>query len=217
MAKGGLSKENTIRLPKLLIVEGNHERDFFEAWLQILGMVDIQIMPIGGKTRLRDNLSSLVKQRPFLDGFVSSIVIVRDADDSPAGAFASVRDAIQDIGLPIPSRCLEMTQGNSPSVGIAVVPAADQNGALEELLIETVADDPTLTLAISFIDNAVAILQASHYRDHPAPHRFGKAKVHAYLATFVEPDKDLGKAALAGVWQYTHNALSPLLGILRNM
>ena len=73
MSKGGSGKENAIRLPKLLIVEGNHERDFFESWLKILGLTDIQIMPIGGKTLLRDSLSSLVKQRLFLDGFVSSI------------------------------------------------------------------------------------------------------------------------------------------------
>jgi hypothetical protein len=31
MAKGSLHKENTITQPKLLIVEGNHERDFFTA------------------------------------------------------------------------------------------------------------------------------------------------------------------------------------------
>lgn len=217
MTKNDLSKENSIRLSKLLIVEGNHERDFFHAWLKILNREDIQVMPIGGKTRLRANLAILVKQRLFLDGFVSSIVIVQDADDNPSSAFTSVQDAIREVGLPTPSRCLEMAQGNGLSVTIVVVPAADQRGALEELLLETVTEDSLLPLAITFIDTAITTLEASQQRNPPAPHRRGKAKVHAYLATFDEPDKDTGKAALAGVWNYTHHALTPLLTILQNM
>jgi hypothetical protein len=217
MAKGGLSKANAIRQPKLLVVEGNHERDFFESWLITLGITNIQFMPIGGKTLLRDNLAGLVKQKPFLDGNVSSIVIVRDADDNPAGAFTSVRDAVQDIGLPVPSRSFEMISENDLLVAIAIVPAEDKLGALEELLIETVGEDPIIPLAFSFIDNAVAVLHTSHYRDPPPLHRLGKAKAHAFLSTFVNPDKDPGKAALAGVRQYSHTALDPLLSILRNM
>lgn len=217
MAKGSVGKENAIRQPKLLIVAGNHERDFFTAWLKVLGLTDIQVMPIGGKTLLRDNLASLVKQRPFLDGFVSSIVVVRDADDNPAGAFASVCDALQQVGLPVPTRCLEMTRGRVPDVAIVIVPAESQTGALEELLIETVSGDPAVALATAFIDHAITALQASRYREPTPIHRLGKAKVHAFLATFPEPDRDLGKAALAGVWQYEHKALTALVKILQEM
>lgn len=217
MGKGALVKENTIRQPKLLIVEGNHERDFFTAWLKILEITDIQVMPIGGKTLLRDNLAGLVKQRPFLDGFVSSIVIVRDADDNPMGAFASVCDALQQVGLSMPARCLEMTGGNIPAVGIVVLPAENQTGALEELLIETVGADPAVALVTAFMDNVITVLRTSNHRQPPAPHRLGKAKVHAFLATFTEPDRDLGKAALAGVWQYEHKALIALLKVLQEM
>ncbi len=42
-----------------------------------------------------------------------------------------------------------------------------------------------------------------------------KAKVHAFLATFVDPDKDLGK--VTGVWQYSHHALAPVLELLQSM
>lgn len=213
----GLTKENTIRKSKLLIVEGNHERDFFEAWLQALAIADIQIMPIGGKTLLRDSLSSLVKQRPFLDELVSSMVIVRDADDNPEGAFESVRDAIQAVGLIAPSRCMEMTAGNIPSIAIVVLPAVDRQGALEELLIETVMDDPAAPLAISFLNDAIDAVQKSGLRDHTPSHRLGKARVHAFLATLVDPDKDAGKAALAQVWNFSHHTLLPLLQVLRQM
>jgi hypothetical protein len=174
-------------------------------------------MPISGKTRLRDNLSSLVKQRLFLDDYVSSIVIVRDADDNPSGAFASVCDALQQVGLSVPTRCLEMTNGSTPAVAIIVVPAETQIGALEELLIETASDDPAVALVKTFIDNAVTVLQTTQYREPTPVHRLGKAKVHAFLATFTEPDKDLGKAALSGVWRYEHKALTALLKVLQEM
>lgn len=216
MGNGGF-KENDIRQPKLLIVEGSHECDFFTAWLKVLELNNIQVMPIGGKTLLPNSLASLVKQRPFLDGYVSSIVIVRDADDNPGGAFDSVCSALQQAGLPVPVRCLEMTSSRTPAVAIVVVPAETQNGALEELLIETVADDPVLALTRAFIDNAVTILRASNYREPPAPHKLGKAKIHAFLSTFTDPDKHLGTAAKAGVWQYEHKALASLLKILREM
>jgi hypothetical protein len=45
-----MGKSNEIRKSKLLLVEGNHERDVFEAWLGTLNKDDIQVMPIAGKT-----------------------------------------------------------------------------------------------------------------------------------------------------------------------
>ena len=73
--------------PKLLIVEGNHERDFFTAWMKHLGKTDVQVMPIGGKTILASRLTALCKQEGF--DTVVTLVIVRDADDNPAAAFRS--------------------------------------------------------------------------------------------------------------------------------
>lgn len=129
---GSLTKNNIIQKSKLLIVEGNHERDFFPAWLKWIGLDDIQVMPIGGKTKLPASLSALVKQRMFLDGEVVSMVIVRDADDNPAAAFQAVKDAVQSASLPTPSQAMLLTT-TSPKTGLVIVPAADRRGALEEL------------------------------------------------------------------------------------
>ena len=210
-----MSKANTIQQPKLLIVEGNHERDFFEAWLLALGLRDIQVLPIGGKTRLRENLVALVKQ--YLFPTVTSLVVVRDADDNPAGAFQSVCDALLNARLPTPDEALTLTIGTTPTVGIAVMPATDRTGALEELLLDAAIADPLAASAQQFITDAVAVLDATGHRAAPPEHRRGKARVHAYLATFEEPDKDPGKAALAGVWDFNHAALAPLLQLLQRM
>ena len=78
-----MDKKNEIQKTKLLLVEGNHERDVFEAWLKDLKRNDIQIMPIAGKTRLRENLQSLVKQSAYPT--VMNLVVVRDAAGSQVG------------------------------------------------------------------------------------------------------------------------------------
>ncbi|MGA8346654.1 MAG: hypothetical protein WB773_02435 [Isosphaeraceae bacterium] len=50
-----------IQKPKLLIVEGRDEQFCFEAALRDhLGLTDIQVMPIGGKTPLTRNLTGLI-------------------------------------------------------------------------------------------------------------------------------------------------------------
>ena len=51
---------------KLLIVEGRDEQLFFEAALRVhLGLTDIQVMAVGGKTRLTRSLEILVNDIHF--------------------------------------------------------------------------------------------------------------------------------------------------------
>lgn len=210
-----MDKQNEIQKTKLLLVEGNHERDVFEAWFKTLKRNDIQVMPIAGKTRLRANLQSLVKQSAFPD--VASLVVVRDADDNPAAAFASVRDALVSARLTPPQQPWLLTKEPAPRTGVVIVPASDRQGALEELLLATVTDDPLADPAHAFIENAVEALTQPGHRQPPPPHRRGKAVIHAFLATFEEPDRDQGKAALAGVWRFDHAALKALATLLEAM
>ena len=134
---------NTIQKQKLLVVEGNHEDDFFEAWLKHLDIAEIQAMPIGGKTKLRDNLQALVRQPKFRG--VTSLVVVRDGDDNPTGAFQSVIGALQACGLPQPAKEWIWRADTNPmngsiqiKVAVAILPDGQNHGALEELLMQTV-------------------------------------------------------------------------------
>ena len=210
-----MGKENEISASKLLIVEGNHERDFFTSWFEVLGITDIQVMPIGGKTLLQANLAPLVKQSAFRQ--VTCLVVVRDADDDPQGAFQSVHDTLTNCGLDARQHAWEFTWTGTPRTAIVLMPQLDQPGALEELLMQTVQNDPMAAEAGQFIQTAVYKLPPGGPRKPPPAHKQGKARVHAFLATFDEPDKDQGKAAKAGVWNFNHPALQPLLAILRQM
>ena len=214
---------NTIQKQKLLVVEGNHEDDFFEAWLKHLDIADIQAMPIGGKTKLRDNLQALVRQPKFRA--VASLVIVRDGDDNPAGAFQSVIGALQACGLPQPAKEWIWHADTNPmngsiqiKVAVAILPDGQNHGALEELLMQTVTGDVMYADATGLISTAVAELSKDGSARNPPPvNRHGKAKAHAFLSTFEEPDKDQGKAAGSGVWDFDHAALAQLKSILQNM
>lgn len=208
-------KENGIQLTKLIIVEGNHERDFFSAWLDHLHITDTQILPIGGKTGLAGNLKPLAKQSNFSQ--VVSLVVIRDADDNPEGAFQSVCSALAGANLPVPALPEQFTNHDDRKVAIIVTPCRNRAGALEELLLETADADIIYPVTNDFINNAIDILARSHTRLVPPAHKQGKAKIHAFLATFEEPDKDPGKAALAGVWNFDHAALNPIREILEQM
>ena len=64
-----------IQKPKLLIVEGRDEQFCFEAALwDHLGLTDIQVMPIGGKTPLTRNLTGLIIDLDF--AMVGSLAVV---------------------------------------------------------------------------------------------------------------------------------------------
>lgn len=219
-------KNTEIRKSKILIVEGNHERDFFETWLKKLNRNDVQVMPIGEKMLLKPNFKLLVSRPNF--GDVESILITRDADDNHGNAFQSVCDVLQDnrvtdslkskgINLLIPESAWIFTKDTIPRIGIAILPAKDQIGALEELLLQTVPDDPMTGKSYQFIDDARITLSNSNSRRPPPFHRIGKAKIHAFLATFEYPDRDQGKAALAGVWDFQHRSLDPLRAILEEL
>lgn len=210
-----MPKENEIRKTKLLIVEGNHERDFFDAWFFHLGITEIQVLPIGGKTQLAGNLKALVKQANFSS--VVSLVIVRDADDNPVGAFQSVGSALKGVRLPVPPAVEQFITRDALKIASVITPCNGRNGALEELLLETSAADPLTSTAANYIDGAVASLNENHARPAPPVYKQCKAKIHAFLATFEDPDKDPGKAALAGIWDFDHPALGPIRTILYQM
>jgi hypothetical protein len=74
-----------IKQTKLLIVEGRDEENFFGAALaSYLGIADIQVLGIGGKTLLTANLKALKNDPAFPT--VQSLAVVRDADLTPAGS-----------------------------------------------------------------------------------------------------------------------------------
>ena len=128
-----------IEKPKLLIVEGRDEAEFFAAAMRDhLAITDIQPMPIGGKTKLRQNLSALVRDTQF--SAVRSLAIVRDADSplddartavstitEAAKTFESVRDSLRHVALNCPDAHGRFVDG-PPRVGVFIMPDGSDDG-----------------------------------------------------------------------------------------
>ena len=181
-----------------LLVEGNDQRNFFEEFVRHLSLTNVQIQNFGGVTELRGFLLALANDDAFRE-IVESVGIVRDAEESAAGAFQSVAGALKNANLPEPKGPEEI---NSDSSGLAatvlILPDGTRKGMLETLLCETFAN----TSIGDCIDAFFNCVEASH---EPTK-RPDKARARAFLTTRPEPHFSVGVATKAGYWDLDHGA-----------
>jgi len=236
-----------ITKPKLLLVEGKDEVELFDKLLTDLGLADIDIWDIMGKTRFRENIEAL----PRLSGFdrVTSVGIVTDADKQPKGAFDSICDALEAAGLPRPTTRLQSV-GDAPQVAIMILPGREAPGMLEDLCLESVADDPAMPCLEEYFRCLEEQLEAGAFPGNPSkavvraflasmewleeahfeylqehleeylpelPDAPSVAKVHAFLASRYKPNLDLGNAAKKGYWQLDHPAFAQVKQFLSTL
>ncbi len=183
-----------VEQPNVLIVEGKEEKLFFDELIEHLKLQKIQIMPIGGKDKLRSRLKALVSTPDFSK--VVSLGIVRDADTDPDAAFQSVCDALRVAKLPAPDRPLVPIPGN-PRVTVMVLPGDNESGMLEDLCLKSVAQDP----AMPCVERYFECLQQNNI----LPDNMSKAKVQAFLASRPKTGLRLGEAAEKGYWPWDEN------------
>ncbi|MEA3345448.1 MAG: DUF3226 domain-containing protein [Chloroflexota bacterium] len=184
----------SIAEPKVLIVEGEDDRRLFSELIAHLHLSEIEVRAIGGKTKFRSNVKALT----ITSGFdkVSSVGVIRDADEDPTAAFQSVCDALQDTGLPRPEEPLQPV-GDSPQVLVMLLPDGETPGMLEDLCLQSVKEDP----ATRCVDEYFECLQDQL---NVLPRNLSKARLHAFLASRERPDLRLGEAAQRGYWLWDH-------------
>ena len=79
-----MPKPIRIESPVQLLVKGNDQRNFFEAFIEHLSLENIQVQDFGGVSELRGFLRALVDAPDFRSA-VQSVGIVRDAETSATG------------------------------------------------------------------------------------------------------------------------------------
>ncbi|MBN1323517.1 MAG: hypothetical protein JW986_05885 [Methanotrichaceae archaeon] len=180
----------------ILIVEGIDDAEFFKSYLEYISSSDIEIWPIGGKTRLTKALGAL----KMLSGFsrVISLGIIRDADDDAAGAFQSVCDSLSRNGLPAPDRIGRPSLCSPPIVRVMILPDGQKPGMLETLCMESVRDDKIMPCIDRFFECAKDPVHQ--------PPQMDKARLQVYLASRMEPGKRLGESANSGYWKFDDKA-----------
>jgi hypothetical protein len=198
-----------ITSPKQLVVEGPDDRFFFIALLSNLKLSDVQIQEMKGKP----NLASEVKALASKPGFhtVTALGVVRDSDENPTGAFKSVHDALEKAGLPAPNECLEIC-GESPRVAVILMPSAGEPGELEDLLLQSVAEDAAKPCVDGYFDclSEQGVTAVRHEN---------KRKVQVFIASRNCPShvRLPGEAAAAGVWPWDSPAFDDVKRFLTSL
>ena len=185
-----------------LLVEGNDQRNFLEAFRRHLSLDNLQIWSYGGGQDLREFLKGFVR----IDGFdtVQSLGVVRDAEENAENSFRSVQGSLRDVGLTVPTRP-GFRSGIKPAVSVLILPDNGRLGMLETLLCETFAGTPRGECIEAFFDCISTI-------DVDAVKRPDKARAWAYLATQPDPHHSVGFATMKGYWG---NLDQPVFSIVR--
>lgn len=214
-----------IHCDHILVVEGTHEVAFLGELTKRANIMDFDILPIGGKTQLADNLATLKDNSDFQSN-VRSMGIIRDADDDPKAAFQSVASALERNGLPTPSQPLEVEEGTFLAAGdleagpvrvsVMIMPTEGQTGALEDLCVASVGELPEYE-CVEGLFECLERLRNQHGDAVVLPKHPGKARAHAFLATRPDPDKHMGNAAEAGYWPLDHPAFDQVKAFIQQV
>jgi hypothetical protein len=194
-----------ITQPNLLVVEGKEEELFFGALIKHLELQNVQVMGIGGKATLRQNLKALTLSPHFAD--VIFLGVVRDANNDPGAAFQSVRDALHAMNLPAPERPL-VPAGDSPRVAVMILPEEGVAGMLEDLCLRSVMQDPAMYCVEQYFE-------CLRREGLSLPDNMSKAKVQVFLASRRRAGLRLGEAAQAGYWPWESEAFQQVRKFLQ--
>jgi hypothetical protein len=203
---------------KLLIVEGKDEVALFHALLGYLQRDDVQVMDVGGKTKIRVYLAGLVLDPLFPS--VDALAVVRDADHPMASAapgasaasdaWKSACAAIEHARLPVPARHGVLSLGR-PRTAIYIFPDGESDGMLEDLCLKAFTSDVAYPCMERYFE-CLASAGVELRREVRA-----KARLHAFLASRKDPDVRLGEAARKGYLPCDAPAFSPLIALLREL
>ena len=190
-----------------LLVEGNDQRNFFEAFIDHLSLENIQIQNFGGVNELRNFLPAFVNMPNFQ--IVQSLGIVRDAETSAGSAFQSVQSSLRNAGLPVPDSPAKRT-GISPAVTVLILPGDSRSGMLETLLCESFADtsvDHCIDEFFTCVENLPDVSIKNPY----------KARANAYLTTKPDPHVSVGVAAKNKYWNLDHSVFGNVRDFLQRI
>jgi len=191
-----------IEHPKQLLVEGRDAEAFFYPFLEDMEISDIQIQDYGGISELPVFLKQFVLSSQYKGLPVTSIGIIRDAEQNPQGAFKSVCGALEKWGLPIPSAPLALTE-KRPQVCVYILPDENSSGMIETLLLRAVSDDPAFGCVDEYLE---CVVQATGVEPKPRD----KARFLTFLASKPDIKPLTGFAARAGYLEFSNSAYDRL-------
>jgi hypothetical protein len=169
----------------------------------------LQVLPVGGKYGFKSGLEATLANARARNLELLAIGILRDADDDPGLAFASVSDTLRTIRLPVPQSVGQLLKG-SPSMGVFILPDGQSPGAVEQLCWRSVSDTAAGLCSTGYLEclqNAAALMS-------PNP---AKTLVHSFLAAQEDPSTTVGVGARKGYWPLDHSAFTEIREFLERL
>jgi hypothetical protein len=189
---------------KFVFCEGKDDVAVVRGLEAHLGL-QIHVEPYGGKNSLSSFLASLQKRPEFAQQKVEAMAILRDANGDSAAAFASVRDALQHNGF-VPPQADANFSISALRIGVFIV-GVDRRGMIEDVCLKSVSDRPEF----SCVDDYFKCIAAKSPRSQFS----SKAKVRVWMASHVDFEYHVGKAAEEGYWPWDSAAFDPLKNFLK--
>ena len=205
-----MTKSIIIQKQKLLLVEGVDDKDFFIVLLDKVGITDVQIISVDGKT----NFKSILQIVASIEGFslLTHIGVVRDADTHAKGAFESIANSLTKIGLTPPSKGDTFRVDDiGVSVGIFIMPRKFEEGMLEDLCMESVRKHTI----IPCIDDFVKCIE-KNLTTAEQPKNVSKMKSQVFLAAMPEMVNSIGLGAKKGYWDFDDSCMDDIKDFLKN-
>ena len=196
VSQGQARQPANIVQPRLLLVEGNDDRHFFQRLIGQRRNPNIQVIEYSGVAQLGNFLANTIVIDPTFSELVEMVGVVRDADRDYQSAFASVQGALRHALLPVPNEPMTIETGSMDGanirVSVYIMPDNGSQGDLETLCLEAVRD----TAAVPCVDRYFDCLRSI---DH-VPRQESKARLRAFLASNPSnPNLQPGQAIDAGV------------------
>lgn len=191
-------------LKKFVFCEGKDDVAVVRGLAKHLGL-DIEVDEYGGKNNVSTLLKGLRTRPEFVQQRIESLAILRDADADAAATFTSVRDSLFQNGFEAPNGAGTFTQ-SSPRVGVFIV-GVNGRGMIEDLCLGSVADQPEF---VCIADYFACITQKSGRANFSS-----KAKVRVWMASHVDYEYHVGKAAEEGYWPWESPAFNSLKDFLK--
>ncbi len=198
------SLKRSIETPAQLLVEGRTAEIFFRELAEFLNLqTQIQVRDFGDIDNLTAYLETFTQLEKFIEK-VSSLGIIRDAEDKPAySAFSSVCDSLKVVKIEPPQN-VGRVQQNTIKVGVFILPDCQNEGMLETLCLQSV-NDQVATMAC--VEGYFECLEKNGVN---LPPNMAKARIWAFLATQKISDPQVGRAAQANVFPWNSDAFKPL-------
>jgi hypothetical protein len=204
--------KQSVKKPVVVAVEGLDYFYFLLGQIESTKFDDVQLWIFDQGQTFSGQVSLIMNDRRFKEGGVRALGFIRDAESNRAASDDSIRNALHDLGLPVPTEPKTIAVG-ALKTGYLLMPNGENSGCLEHACLKASLFPNRLVCAEAFLDCV-----SKTYTKPTNENRQAKVKVHALIASDEgNPAMTLGRSASANLWDFSHPSLKVMLEFIEMM